>query len=406
MVMTVECPSCASTFPVDPAKVPEGGVNARCTVCSDVFRVERPGEEVETQATGPVHDGSPEPQGTAGAGTADDAETAEAGPGDVDDPARAAMPGTPPASQADTESRVGPPEVESVPDAPTGTETDRMESSGSAADAGEDAAGEGTPGEIEGDAGGSSRITGGAPLTGGGAGSGEAWGTGDMDAGIATEPDEADDRAPGEDPASSGETTAEEVAAAEDWVFETDDDLGAGEAVSAGADGGDDAWQGGVFEVDPGGVDAEADAASRATPSLPPEVETDGGDDAREAAEPGPEPAAPTEGPTVPPEGEMETPEPAPEEPEQPIQGFSFGQRDPADKARRLARVLVSDMIMYNPERHQRALENGTLEEDFEDEIAKSWKEYVEQVGEEMARGTDYWRDALNDILAKGEQVF
>jgi hypothetical protein len=88
------------------------------------------------------------------------------------------------------------------------------------------------------------------------------------------------------------------------------------------------------------------------------------------------------------------------------VGAFTFGKRDPKDKARRLARVLVSDMIMYNPERHERALANGTLKEDFEDEIRKSWKEYVEQVGEEMAQGNPFWTDALNDVLAKGERVF
>ena len=44
------------------------------------------------------------------------------------------------------------------------------------------------------------------------------------------------------------------------------------------------------------------------------------------------------------------------------VGAFTFGKRDPKDKARRLARVLVSDMIMYNPERHERALASGTLE--------------------------------------------
>jgi hypothetical protein len=87
---------------------------------------------------------------------------------------------------------------------------------------------------------------------------------------------------------------------------------------------------------------------------------------------------------------------------------FRFGKRDPTDKAKRLARVLVSDMIMYNAERHRNALENGTLTRDFEDEIDKSWKEFVEQVGPEVADGPgrDFWRDALNDILAKGERLF
>lgn len=87
---------------------------------------------------------------------------------------------------------------------------------------------------------------------------------------------------------------------------------------------------------------------------------------------------------------------------------FRFGKRDPTDKAKRLARVLVSDMIMYNAERHRNALENQTLAADFEDEIEKSWKEYREQVGADIAdgEGKQFWREALNDILAKGEKVF
>ncbi|UCC24875.1 MAG: zinc-ribbon domain-containing protein [Gemmatimonadales bacterium] len=101
-----------------------------------------------------------------------------------------------------------------------------------------------------------------------------------------------------------------------------------------------------------------------------------------------------------------EAPAEAPVEPPPLAGGFQFGKRDPHEKARRLARVLVSDMITYNPERHASALRNSTLKEDFEDEIEKSWKEYVEQVGTELAESTSYWTDALNDILAQGEPLF
>ncbi len=83
-----------------------------------------------------------------------------------------------------------------------------------------------------------------------------------------------------------------------------------------------------------------------------------------------------------------------------------FLQKDPKQKARRLARALVSDMIVYQPAKRQRALAEGTLKETFDEEIQKSWEEYVEQVGEEMAESTPYWREALNDILAGGQQVF
>lgn len=37
--MNVTCPECATVFRVDPAKVPAGGVRARCSVCRAVFPV-------------------------------------------------------------------------------------------------------------------------------------------------------------------------------------------------------------------------------------------------------------------------------------------------------------------------------------------------------------------------------
>ncbi len=46
--MNVTCPNCATIYRVDPAKVPEGGVRARCSVCSAVFAVKREGEEVQS----------------------------------------------------------------------------------------------------------------------------------------------------------------------------------------------------------------------------------------------------------------------------------------------------------------------------------------------------------------------
>jgi hypothetical protein len=83
-----------------------------------------------------------------------------------------------------------------------------------------------------------------------------------------------------------------------------------------------------------------------------------------------------------------------------------FGRPDPHGKARRLARALVSDIAVYNPERRDRGLEQGTLRQEFREEIRKSWEEYVGQVGESLARGTPYFREALNEILAGGRSVF
>jgi predicted Zn finger-like uncharacterized protein len=83
-----------------------------------------------------------------------------------------------------------------------------------------------------------------------------------------------------------------------------------------------------------------------------------------------------------------------------------FGQRDPAARAQRLARALVSDIVAYHPERRDESLERGNLRTEFREEIMKSWEEYVAQVGLDMAKSTPYFRDALNSILAKGQPLF
>lgn len=83
-----------------------------------------------------------------------------------------------------------------------------------------------------------------------------------------------------------------------------------------------------------------------------------------------------------------------------------FLQQDPSTRARRLARALVSDLVVYHPEKRQRGLAEGNLKELFGEEIRKSWEEYVEQVGEELASTTPYFTEALNEILAEGEELF
>lgn len=84
----------------------------------------------------------------------------------------------------------------------------------------------------------------------------------------------------------------------------------------------------------------------------------------------------------------------------------AFGSRDPNARAQRIARALVSDIVAYHPDRRDQALSAGTLRGEFRDEIMKSWEEYVAQVGQDLAKSTPYFRQALNDILARGQHVF
>jgi hypothetical protein len=83
-----------------------------------------------------------------------------------------------------------------------------------------------------------------------------------------------------------------------------------------------------------------------------------------------------------------------------------FLVQDPQVKARRLARALISDLISYHPAKRAQGLKDGTLKQIFEEEIKKSYEEYVAQVGPEIAKNTTHFTDALNEILAGGQKIF
>lgn len=173
----------------------------------------------------------------------------------------------------------------------------------------------------------------------------------------------------------------------------------------------------GIFEVAAGGasapspVPAEAAVAPAPQPTPQPAAAPDPAPAPVPAAAPAPSgpafrPSAPTPTPVpVAPPAPAPAPSPAPAAPSGPARS-PFGAADPNAKARRLARALVSDIVTYHPERRDRSLAEGTIKKEFMDEIKKSWEEYVGQVGAETARGTTHFRDALNDILAKGQTVF
>jgi hypothetical protein len=115
--------------------------------------------------------------------------------------------------------------------------------------------------------------------------------------------------------------------------------------------------------------------------------------------------APPSATPSTPPPSSPARPGPAATGPGgRPVNPFL--SQDPSAKARRLARALVSDIVVYHPAKRQEGIRDGNLRELFEEEIKKSWEEYTEQVGREVAESTGYFREALNEILAGGRQVF
>ncbi len=83
-----------------------------------------------------------------------------------------------------------------------------------------------------------------------------------------------------------------------------------------------------------------------------------------------------------------------------------FLNNDPNQKAKRLARALVSDMVAYLPQKREEGLKNGTLKELFREEIKKSYEEFCDQIGREFAETTTHFQEALNDVLAGGKKIF
>jgi predicted Zn finger-like uncharacterized protein len=83
-----------------------------------------------------------------------------------------------------------------------------------------------------------------------------------------------------------------------------------------------------------------------------------------------------------------------------------FLSRDPNQRAKRLARALVSDIITYHPAKHAEGLRDGTLKQLFREEIKKSFEEYIAQVGQQLAESTTYFQEALNEVLAAGKKIF
>lgn len=75
-------------------------------------------------------------------------------------------------------------------------------------------------------------------------------------------------------------------------------------------------------------------------------------------------------------------------------------------KARRLARSLAKDILLYHEDEVDRGLKKGNLASILKDEIKKSWKFYKGQVSKEVLDEKNYFKEALNEIVAKGKEIF
>lgn len=81
-------------------------------------------------------------------------------------------------------------------------------------------------------------------------------------------------------------------------------------------------------------------------------------------------------------------------------------EEDSVTRARRLARVLASDMVIYNKDLVEKARREGNLPEVMGTEIERSWQLWKSRFPAESQGRPEVFRTALNDILANGKPVF
>ena len=82
------------------------------------------------------------------------------------------------------------------------------------------------------------------------------------------------------------------------------------------------------------------------------------------------------------------------------------GDTDTSARAARLARVLASDMLIYNREIVEKAREDHNLAQVLETEIQRSWQLWKSRFPDESESEPGIFKTALTDILASGDDSF
>lgn len=77
-------------------------------------------------------------------------------------------------------------------------------------------------------------------------------------------------------------------------------------------------------------------------------------------------------------------------------------RKDPHERARRLARLIVGDIVLYNQEKIAEGIKNDSLFQVLEQELEEGRKYYEKNVDPAVADQVDYFSLAVVDILVKG----
>ncbi len=70
--------------------------------------------------------------------------------------------------------------------------------------------------------------------------------------------------------------------------------------------------------------------------------------------------------------------------------------------ARRLARAIVSDILLYNKEKVKEGIQNDNLFEILSEQLEEGRKLYMQRVDPELAEKTNFYNMAIVDVMIKG----
>jgi hypothetical protein len=72
-----------------------------------------------------------------------------------------------------------------------------------------------------------------------------------------------------------------------------------------------------------------------------------------------------------------------------------------ADEAKRLARTILSDILLYNQAKVKEGIEKDCLFEVLTEELAEGKKYYESMVDEEIRQANNFFNEAVVDVLVK-----
>lgn len=71
------------------------------------------------------------------------------------------------------------------------------------------------------------------------------------------------------------------------------------------------------------------------------------------------------------------------------------------DEAKRLARTILSDILLYNQAKVKEGIEKDSLFEVLTEELAEGKKYYETMVDEEVRQSSNFFNEAVVDVLLK-----